>query len=186
MREKIKKNGLELTEINSQTQSLGEVKDIDEAFSKFFSEDGFVVAYLTNKILIGKYESHKLHFYKEQNLDPQFLLSLRLFNTNKELFIWRTQGTLKGRLRTDGIGEETFIVDACQLLWGTDSELYGDGFTRLFEERGTEIIFPLSDLRVNAEKKRVFIKTRNYVEFNPETSLASYGDCRFVEFLNFE
>lgn len=181
-RDKIEKNGLTLTSIKSHVQPLSEVTDIESALRDFFTEDGFVVAYLTNRILIGKYHSQKLQFYEDQKIDPQFLLSLRIFNPNMELLLLHSSGTLKGRLRVDGSGELTYIVDACQLLWGTDAEPLKQGFTRLFEERGVELILPLSSIKVDSQKKRVFIQTRNYINFDPETHLASYCDCRFVQF----
>jgi len=61
----------------------------------------------------------------------------------------------------------------------------GNGFTRIFEKRGTEIILPFTglDVKDKTEGKRVFIQIRNYINYN-KASQATYIDCRFVGFYN--
>lgn len=178
----LSENGLELKSINTNYISIDEVRDLARAVEEHFNSDGYVVAYQTNKLLIGRYESQNFKFYNADRIDERFLLKVRIFNHMKELLLWRVNGMLRGRLRIDTEGEESFVVDAYQQLWGTDQKRIDTNFTKIFEERGTELILPFSSLEVDNKKNKVFIKTRNYIEFNKKTSLSTYGDCRFVGF----
>lgn len=182
----LNQNGLKLHEIYSEVRTIDKIVDLEQTLKDTFGEDGFVVAYMTDKILIGKYLGNSLNFPSNHSFDPRFLLRVRVFNQSRELLLWNTGSTLQGRVRIDGQGEKTYVVDAPQLLWGTDYEHIGNGYTRIFEQRGTELLLPLPDLRIDQNKRRVFIKTRNYIEFNPTTHLASYCDCRFIDFMTID
>jgi len=54
------------------------------------------------------------------------LVRLRIFDENKELHIWRSNGQLKGRLREDNEGDKTDFADATLLLNGTRIDKSGD------------------------------------------------------------
>jgi CRISPR-associated protein (TIGR03984 family) len=184
--EQKKKNCLQLNEIKSNEPGLEKVNDPMEYIKNKFQEDGFVVAYLDYKVLIGRYlkAQKKPLFYKNVSFEPQFLQKIRVFNRDKEVFIWRTEDGFKGRLRVDEQGKGTFVVDANQVLWGTKAEKKTNDFTILTEERGTELILPLpfSELEdINDEKNRVFLKTRNYIGDN-DIGQATYVDSRFLGF----
>lgn len=178
----LSENGLELKSIKTKYISIVEVKDLARAVEEHFNSDGFVVAYQTNKILIGRYVSQNFKFYNADRIDERFLLKARIFNSMKELLLWRANGVIKGRLRIDTEGDESYVVDAYQQLWGTDQKRIDSDFTKIFEERGTELILPFSSLEVDNKKNRVFIKVRNYIEYHKGTCLSTYGDCRFVGF----
>jgi len=180
----ISKNGLDLIEIKSKViiNSENGIKDIENYISENFPEEGFFVCYLTDILLIGRYSSGKFYFYGEGKIDKDFLLKLRVFNQKREVLLWKSQGKIFGRTRVDQEGESTYAVDAYQQLWGTDYKRLNGGFTKIFEERGTELILPFSNIEVDNRENRIFIKTRNYVDFHPDTCLATYVDCRFIGF----
>ncbi|GAB5046626.1 type III-D CRISPR-associated protein Csx19 [Thermodesulfovibrio sp. TK110] len=180
----LKENGLELKQILSKIDIFPEIKDFKGTISNYFNTHGFAVAYLTYDVLIGRVINGEFEFYQNKIIQPDYLLKLRIFNAQKELFLWQTDTGLKGRLRIDEEGTETYVVDACQVLWGTDKKKLTDGWSKLFEERGTELILPFTNFTVDNRKNRVFIKTRNYIQFHPITCLATYSDCRFIEFLD--
>ncbi|WP_353684544.1 CRISPR-associated protein Csx19 [Thermodesulfovibrio sp. 3907-1M] len=177
-------NGLELKKIQSKVVIISEIDDLKKTVSSYFESPAYAVAYLTNEVLIGKFINGEFEFYQNKKINPDYLIKLRIFNLRQELLVWQTEEGLKGRLRIDEEGEETHVVDARQVLWGTDKEDYGNGWTRIFEERGTQLILPFSKFTVDNKKNRLFIRTRNYVHFNSETHLATYNDCRFIEFLD--
>lgn len=185
---KNKKNGLELNSIKSTAKTdYGELNfsnfnDLEKFLNDNFKESGFIVAYLDYGVIIRKYENGKILLKKDENaFEPKFIQKLRLFNKNKEFFIYRTEGKWKARLRDDLKGNEVSAVDANQVLFGTKAEILDNGFTKLTEERGTEIILPFKVNGVDEKKNRVKIKTRNYINFN-ELEQAGYVDSRFVEF----
>ena len=173
-------NGLELKRIKSKAETIN-IDNIKSALS-VFNSDGFVIAYLDYKVLIGRIKNNALLFFNNESIEEKYIQRLRLFNEQKELLIWRLDVGLRGRLRIDDEGEETYVVDANQVLWGTDREKLSDGWIRLFEERGTELILPFDEIPVDNRKNRLFLKTRNYIDFHPETYQASYVDCRFTGF----
>ena len=113
---------------------------------------------------------------------------LRVFNRTAELFVWRTKlGKYKGRLKIDETGSEQEVVDAWQVLFGTEAEMLDKTYSKLKEKRGTEIILPLNDLgidknEINDHTGRLCIHTRSYIGTIEATGQATFEDVRFVEF----
>jgi CRISPR-associated protein (TIGR03984 family) len=177
-----KANGLELYLIKSKAEPYSIINNLEQALS-LFNSTGYVIAYLDYKVLIGKVNNNGFEFFNNEKIEEKYIQKLRLFNDDKELLIWRDNNGLKGRLRIDGEGEETFVVDAYQVLWGTKKEKLRNGWIKLFEDRGTELILPYDEgVIIDDKKNRLFIMTRNYI--HPETNQATYFDCRFIKFTN--
>lgn len=187
-------NAFILSTKDSHVRNLGVFElSNSEDFKSFvkanFMHKGICVAYLDHVVLFGKYDGEDFHFYQNEKLEPKFIQKMRLFDINQELYLWKkSENRFSGRLRIDGAGEETDIVDAKQVLWGTKSKSYGD-FTEIYEDRGTKIILPFKDVEIDAKKdpkNRIFILTRNYVSYDTNSSCeqAGYNDCRFVAFVD--
>jgi len=177
-----KANGLELHRIKSRVE-LRNINNLEDILN-FFNSSGFVVVYLDYKVLIGKINNNGFKFHNNEPIEEKYIQKLRLFNNDKELLVWRDYNGLKGRLRIDGEGDDTYVVDACQVLWGIRSEALGNGWIKLSEERGTELILPYKNVKIDDRKNRLFLKTRNYIGFHPLTHQATYIDCRLVGFTN--
>ncbi len=173
-------NGLIIKTLNSKVELIKEITSLDE-IKGIIKNDSFVIAYLDYKVLIGKYSNGGFAFYNNEQLEIDHLQRIRIFNNIGELMLWRSEGKFKGRYRNDNDGEAIDVVDNDQVLFGTKA-LEINGYTKLTEERGTEIILPLIGLNVDAGKNRIKIKTRNYIGFN-EVHQATYIDNRFVEFV---
>jgi len=178
-----------------QVCSLRTAGELTAFIGSNFIGPGFCVAYLDYRVLVGRYEQKnekdeeggQMFFYRNRQVEPRFLQRLRVFNQERELLIWRAQGGFRWRLRTDGGagdtqdgGKEVDVVEAEQILWGTRTEIIGGGWTRIYEDRGTEIILPGEYLKVDLNN-RVKLVTRNYIEYN-DLGQAGYVDCRFVKF----
>lgn len=176
----LKKNGLKLHRVKTEVRPLFFEGKIDEFLENNFKEDGYIIAFLDYRVLAGLFRDGKCIFYNHGDLEEKYLLRLRLFNGSKELYLWRSADGFKARLRIDGEGEETPVVDAHQVLWGTKARPLGE-FTELTEERGTTLIVPLKNLEINDKHNRLFIQTRNYVGYT-EAHQATYVDCRFMGF----
>jgi CRISPR-associated protein (TIGR03984 family) len=188
------KTSLELKAIRTKVDTKKGIANPIEIMKNTFEEKGFVVAYLYNEVLIGRYENQQMKFYKDEPIDPGHLIKVRVFNENKELFIWKTSEGFNYRLREDDEtieeGEEkngfftVDVVDASQVLWGTKIKKNIGDFTHITEDRGTELILPLNGTMLKGlddEQKRVFLKTRNYIDYN-ELCQATYVDSRFMGF----
>ena len=114
------------------------------------------------------------------NLDR--FIELRAFDENEELHVIKVNpGVFKGRYRTDNTGKMGKVWDEAHLLWG-NPRADQDG-VYLSEDRGTKINlrFNLPGLSYSdQDKRRVFIKVRNYLNQNPE--MFNFEDYRFVDF----
>jgi len=191
------KSEIELHSVKSHVENpegekleLSDFTSLKSLINTKFPHKGLCVFYLDNEVLIGKYDGNELKFYLNKVPEPQFIQKLRLFNETQELFLWRkkwkdTCGEFAFRLRVDGDGNETDVVDAKQVLWGTTAKKLDEEFTEILETRGTKIILPFNDIQVDDKERRVFILTRNYISYDTNDSSyqqAGYVDCRFVKF----
>lgn len=179
-------NGLELSAVKTETRNYKKLEFADydsfklQVKDHFGQSSGFCVLYLDYKVLIGKYENGIFIFYNNESFKSKYIQKMRLFNELQELYIWRKHnGEFAGRFRTDEKGSETDVIDAWQILWGTQVNHLGD-FCEIHEERGTRLVLPLKDISVDSEN-RIFIKTRNYISYM-DNGQAGYEDCRFVAF----
>jgi CRISPR-associated protein (TIGR03984 family) len=148
---------------------------------RFGGTPQYAVFYLDFGIRFAKWENNAFAFFLH-DYDPSFLQLARIFNEERELKIWKDNDKFLYRLRIDEPGDEYGAVEAEQLLWGTHTESLGKGWTRLWEERGTELIVPF-DISIPegqaAPRTRACIRTRNYIDYL-SNGQASYVDCRFV------
>lgn len=189
----LKGNGLELIEIFTHSQPFVDINQekLDEVLAEKFlrgnsNTKAYVVAWLDYEVLIGIWENQQFIFYNGKNLKLKYLQRLRIFNQEREIFLWRTNGQLKGRLREDNQeGSKVTIVVAKQLIFGTKSKQLNDSFTEIYEERGTKLVLPFTNLEVDNKSidNRIFLQTYNYVKTTLEYQ-ATYFDCRFVAFMN--
>jgi len=179
-------NGLTLIALNSQVHAQGEL-DAEQTANPaaliktcFDSAPALAVCYFDYGIRFAKWENGALHFANEEFPGAPYLQEARIFDRDRELRIWREERALLYRFRVDAAGESHLAMEAEQNLWGTHAEPLPRGWTRLWEDRGTELTAPL----VIAEKKNyagplAYLKTRNYIDYL-KNGQATYVDCRFV------
>lgn len=178
-------NGLNIIKLdtNSQYFILKKADELTPILKEKFSKKSYVIAYLDYEVLIGTLENNAFNFFNSKQIEYKYIQKMRVFNAYQELYIWRTRDGFKSRLRVDeriGEGKQEAVI-AKQALFGTIARKLDSDFTKITEERGTTIILPFSDLSVNEEMKRIFIKTHNYIGYN-NVNQATYTDCRFVCF----
>ncbi len=145
----------------------------------------FFVAYLDYGVRIGCYEKNQFVLSENEPLVPDYFQRLRVFDRKKELLLWRTTKGFQGRLREDEIDNAEFVdmIEVQQVLFGTRAKpLDTKNFTEIREDRGTRLILPFQDLNVDTQQQRIWIKTRNYIDYIEKTGQATYTDCRFVSF----
>lgn len=189
-----KPNGLKYSKIKTVASTF-EISSDTEIFQNAPTENAWFIAYLFHRVVIGRVIDGQFVYYKQTDKDVTLsnIQKLRVFNKDAELFVWRTnKSTYKARLRKDGEGEEQGVVDARQVMFGTEVKPAKNdvNYSCLKESRGTEIILPLKDLgisnsMINAEKGRLCIHTRSYIGYIDDM-LASYEDVRFVEFVMYK
>ncbi len=178
-------NGLQLTSLPSKALPIDHIDSsiLSDLLKKYFNL-GSVMLWLDDRVLIGKWQDGDLQFYQESGFDFKYVQRLRVFNNNKEIHVWRSGEQWLGRIRIDEEGNETAVVIAHQLLFGTKGRRLDAQFIQLTEDRGTTLTLPLTNFHFEAHdnpQSRIFIKTHNYVRTN-RVFQATYFDCRFVAF----
>lgn len=187
-------NGLKYDEMKTTSIPV-EIKS-DEDILENAPTNAWFIAYLDSRVVLGRLDNNQFTFYKQAVNDVilENIQKLRVFNNNAELFVWRTSlGGHRARLRTDEPGTGQGIIDANQVLFGTEAKpATGNAlYSILTEKRGTEIILPLAglgikDVEINAQKGRLCIHTRSYIGTIEKTGQATYEDARFVEFVKYQ
>ncbi len=178
-------NGLVLKKTKTRSEPVGPITDVSGSIRSFINRDAIAVAYLDNEILVGEFKSGNLHFVDNRMPGPSFIQRFRVFNEDCELLMWRSGGVVMGRFRTDLEGEESYFVEASQVLFGTrvDEKVDKEGFVQLREDRGTGILLPARCVvGIISETSRLAVRTRNYVSYT-ECWQAAYTDARFVGFV---
>ncbi len=162
-------------------------KDIEEltAFLKPListDEENFFVAFMHHTVSIGKFNGD-FQTYPGREISLKHLLDIRVFNKDEEVYIRRRGGKgFNWRYRRDEEGSDCDVVDIHQVLWGTDVEELQNGWNRVFEARGTELIVPFKnkDLKIDDKQNRIKILTRHYIDY--KNHQAGYADARMVKF----
>lgn len=168
------------------------LRKIDEVFSNQQAST-FIMMY--HFACLGIYQNREFTLPGEQQLEPENLRFLRVFDEEKELYVWRSDDGAEDafwfRLRDDKPAETGDVdikeaVEARQLLWGTELVDYPNGdadWLVLTEERGIQIVIHRcllpTKFKVNREN-RLWLVTRNYIKYIGEGQ-ASYEDSRFVK-----
>jgi len=185
---RLEANDLTLIELHSLADPIDAIdaNKLNAKLAENFAQKTFAVVWLDYKVLIGTWENGDFHFYNNEKFEHKHIQRLRVFDQEKELLAWRSNGNLKGRLRKDDLaGTGSMAIMAQQTLFGTLAKQLDAHFTEISEARGTKLILPFANLRVNDKRDRVFIKTHNYIKPNAVHQM-SYFDCRFVAFTDRE
>ncbi len=138
----------------------------------------YVVGWYQDGLLFDIFDKDISYYLKEN------LINLRIFNEEKEIFIYKTKNAYKLRKIEDGAGDDVKCFDADQIMWGTNAKEKEDKI-EVFEERGIKFLFPkdmvenILDLKDN--KHMLVLRTRNYIDFL-DNYQASIEDARFLGF----
>lgn len=192
---KMESNGLKYDKIKSKVTPFDKIESHQDLL-KNAPQNGWFIAYLYHRVVIGRIKEGTLVYYKDHDNDVQLenLFKIRIFNNEREFFAWRTgQKEFKGRLREDHKGTDQEVVDAFQIMFGTKAEpLDGaSGYSKITEDRGAEIILPLAEMGINDSDinnmdGRLCVHTRNYIGEITETGQATFEDVRFLEFIKYK
>lgn len=114
---------------------------------------------------------------------PDDMLELRAFNQSGELHLVVVEGKRVGRICTDNAadGEACWCFDEEHLIWGAPQDGQSDGSLRLMDDRGTNLILPLS-ADGTSKDSLVTILVRNYAQGDEQSSDLRFCDYRLIEF----
>ena len=175
------KHEYELGKCRSKVDLLSKENDILLNINKF--QNGQAVAWYYGEIVFYSLMDGN---WNDSLKGLNELVRLRLFDENKELHVWRSNGTLKGRLRNDSVegeGNITEFVEAKPYLNGTSFSQSKSG-SGIFatEKKGISYDLPFPELEsLIGSEDRITLLTRNYIGYS-DIDQAGYEDCRFVNF----
>ncbi|SDZ39587.1 CRISPR-associated protein, TIGR03984 family [Evansella caseinilytica] len=127
------------------------VDGLFELIRKKSLPSGYVYAIMDDSVCLGIYEDEKVTIGRGQEqlievLDTaEYILELRIFNTQQEFRAIRTDHEFKWRIRHDNEkdGERFVCLDEPHKLWGKSKKIgKTNGWSILQEDRGTRLYFP--------------------------------------------
>jgi len=147
-------------------------------------ENYFAIAHKNHEVLIGIYRNGDFLFYQNRELEPEFLLELRIFNDLFELHILKmNDDEFLYRVRTDETGEEVEVYDEEHAVFGTSIEDLGNGWKALRESRGTCIQVPFNLSESDGKAPLLYYRVRNYIGYDKDDHIHFY-DARLCGFLD--
>jgi CRISPR-associated protein (TIGR03984 family) len=174
----------EAIKIKSEVTPITQLNSWSDLTNAFKGKEAKAVVWYFDKI-----EFHQLLSNGKWDREPrpdldEELVRVRIFNSLKEVHVWRSKGKLKGRLRIDDDKAEkkdAEYVKAEQIMNGTPPyHLHESGKFLIAEEAsGIHYELPFKNLIKKVDsKKRITLVTRNYIGYN-ELGQAGYVDSRF-------
>lgn len=147
----------------------------DEIFSQI--KNGYAIFWLRESIEFARIRDFKFEFYDRDMPKLDEILTARIFDENKELFINNQSRDLLARLRDDnGLKEDEDYIQSEFYLMGSKFEKLENGFCKLSSKSGSEFIIPLE----NQDFKLVAVTRRDYISTSKDTNQAFLKDFRLV------
>lgn len=151
---------------------------LKEFIEKHFTESGTGIFYLDYDVLFADYDGTNLKFFAETEINPVFIQKCRVFNNNKELYLWRRDiGIFECRIKEDFLEQQNEEeMDTKPFLLGKVESL-NNNFAVLHEDRGSCFAIPVSSADIDDKFQ---LKVRYYIDYHTETFQAGFVDMRFV------
>jgi len=139
--------------------------------TKPLGQNYWLLIYSHSKIILETLDSIRM---KQIDFKQQELKEVRAFSSSGELKIWKYQGSFKSRLRIDGHGEVTEVLNDKHLLWGLSIE----GNALIEKNKGVKIEFPID---ISKHQVPFGVVVKNYLDYD-EYGLVTVVDARLVKF----
>ena len=159
--------------------------DINSIRNRMISEfkDAFIILKEKNKVSIGKIENEVIDFLNEELNEIDMFLDIRIFNKEKELYIWKDKDKIKGRIIIDNNYE---YFDETVLIFG-ENIIFNKSCNEIILHGSNSKEFKLPYLKeIDENSKHIYLKIRNYLNKNSEDGLPYIKCWRAVEFLGKE
>lgn len=174
-----KKNVLESHNVHTTMKEYTKGSSLLDILGEEAGDNFIVIAFLVNEVRLGRYEGGAFSFHDDFTIDERFIVEVRLFNKNQEIYARKIGNKYYVRVLTDGKdGDLVEVVD-------TKSNLFGDrdenadlpkGYARVIEDgRKIKMIVPVDELG-----KHYALMTRSYISFDSETGQAGFGYSRYL------
>lgn len=161
------------------------VKEMPDYVNTFLEENRdktlFAIDYRDNGVFLGICRAKSLEFYDGSRLNPDLTAELRIFNSQKELYLLKTgRDEYIARPIEDEDDKELFHLDGCEEignlphnlvfdelheLWGKpQAEDINSGWFKYTEDRGTVLMLPREFNRDGKLPSSIYVRVRNYLD----------------------
>lgn len=179
------------TIVSNQKNIRKRAHEIAEEIECLFPCQAYLYVIMDDEVALGLYENGRFQIRLASgkrlwSVPWEYVREIAVFCKNQELRLRCFGDEYRGRLRVDAAkqGENTYIMDEAQKLWGTTKE-EEEGWSLLSSHRGTRIWMPAVFHRRETVEKTAGIFVRRYMDF-PDASenrgLIRCEDERFLEF----
>lgn len=153
--------------------------NIKTRIKEIFNEDtAYILLKESNEVSVGLYKNKDFIFKNEVLQNKDLFIDMRIFNNEKELYIWKSKYDFKNRIRIDNEGKEYDFYDEELLLWG--NKIKNDGiFMELEEEKIKKYYIPINENVTNDNEGKLVV--RNYIGCSGEDGMAIIEDFRLLD-----
>lgn len=152
---------------------------LPEAFALLQEDKHKVVAHFVNCVRLGYYQAEKFTFADGAELEEKYLVQLRIFNEQEELYLQKHGAGYYLQYINDENGENTLpTVDSVSQFFGHNTDkACAAGFAELWEAgRKIRLVLP-----VDKQADEYALRTRSYVQFDEKTGQAGYAYYRWLD-----
>lgn len=138
-----------------------------------------VVAHFVNCVRFGYYEAGKFNFADGAALEEKYLVQLRVFNAEEEVYLQKQGAGFYLQYINDAAGSEKLpTVDSASQFFGHRvAGAAPQGFAELWEAgRKIRLVLPVAE---QADEYKLL--TRSYVQFDEKTGQAGYAYYRWLD-----
>lgn len=170
-------------EINPVDVDLSTTDALYAWLSQFAAEGDFLLVHAVDGVIWGRVSngqpkpltSHEIDSKISPELRVETVQQLRLFNAERELYLWREGDGWQARCANEFHDENAeAVLKEHHILWGTKGILQEHGFTLLEDgSQGLRHIIPIDAAKVNKENTRACIWVHHYLGKDSETGVAS-------------
>ena len=161
--------------------------ELETFFSTHFQNAGTALFYLDYAVFFASFDGKNLIFpdNHEKVFHPEYIQKIRLFDNEKELYIWRTApGAFQARLRVDNRGEQnTTVLETEPFLLGRVKKRE-NAFGIFHEDRGGNVAVPVDVLNNETDEYRLLV--RYYLKYNRTICQMNFKDMRLVKISPFQ
>jgi CRISPR-associated protein (TIGR03984 family) len=170
--------GWEINPVNAHMLTTDALYDW---LSQFATDGDILLAHAVDGVIWGRVSNGTLHTSHEidRKISPELrietLQQLRLFNTERELYLWRDGDGWQARRATEVHHEHAdAVLKEHHILWGTKGTLQAHGFTLLEDgSQGLRHIVPIDASGVNEKHTRACMRVHHYLGMDSEAGVAS-------------
>lgn len=149
-------------------------------------QEGFLVAWLFHALVFGRVENGQIVFpgFSDAGVLDKFLIRVRLFNQDQEVYLYRSSNVVAGRFREDFRDEqlapedstETLVKDLDGVLLGRARKDLNGSWMTVSSQRGSRFVVPVE--WTSDEHFRLRVHLRYYIGY--VNHLAGFVDQRII------